>query len=192
MRMRHIAICGLSSCTTFFHIISQTVRFSKKKKWLNTKCVFWFSVQICLVHFSFQEELSEMCSQMYIDLPVILVRYWWNLNFLNRFFKNTQSNFMKIRPVGAELFHAERRTDGQTEGQGEDNIRSSPFCERYNSCCPRCRSRWGECLASRSTLYPRGQNRWYPFNRRLGGMAPEPVKKLWRKQKLLVLAGMGS
>jgi len=25
------------------------------------------------------------------------------------------SNFMKIRPVGAELFHADRRTDGQTD-----------------------------------------------------------------------------
>jgi hypothetical protein len=30
--------------------------------------------------------------------------------------KNTQMpNFMKIPPVGAELFHAERRTDGHME-----------------------------------------------------------------------------
>jgi hypothetical protein len=37
-----------------------------------------------------------------------------NLNYLDRFSKNTQilvSNFMKIRPVEAELFHADRRTD---------------------------------------------------------------------------------
>ena len=34
------------------------------------------------------------------------------------------SDFMKIRPVGAELFHA----DGQTDRHGEANSRSSQFC----------------------------------------------------------------
>jgi len=43
------------------------------------------------------------------------------------FSKNPQiSNFMKIRPVGAELFHA----DGRTDRHDEANIRSSQFCER--------------------------------------------------------------
>jgi hypothetical protein len=46
-------------------------------------------------------------------IPVILVRFSsWNLNFQEIFSKNTQiSNFMEISPVGAELFHADRRTD---------------------------------------------------------------------------------
>jgi len=43
---------------------------------------------------------------------LILVKFYRNLNFLNSFSKNTQiSNFIKICPVGAELFHADRRTD---------------------------------------------------------------------------------
>ena len=44
---------------------------------------------------------------------VILSRFQRNLNLLNRLSKNTRlSNFMKIRPVGTELFHAD---DGRTD-----------------------------------------------------------------------------
>jgi len=44
------------------------------------------------------------------------------------FEKNTQiSNFIKIRPVGAEFFHADGRTDGQTYRHGEDNNHFSQF-----------------------------------------------------------------
>ena len=36
--------------------------------------------------------------------------------FLDRFSKETPiSNFMKIRPVGAQLFHADGQTDRQTD-----------------------------------------------------------------------------
>ena len=43
--------------------------------------------------------------------PVILVRLRSNVNFLDIFSNNTEiSNCMKIRPLGAELLHA----DGQT------------------------------------------------------------------------------
>jgi hypothetical protein len=50
-------------------------------------------------------------------VPVILLlRYYGNWNFLNRFSKNTQMpNIMKILPVGANFFHADRETDSYDE-----------------------------------------------------------------------------
>ena len=45
-------------------------------------------------------------------VPVILITFQLNSNFLRRFSKSTEiSNFIKICPVEAELCHADRRTD---------------------------------------------------------------------------------
>jgi hypothetical protein len=50
------------------------------------------------------------------ESPASLVRFWSNLNFLDKHLKNPQmSNFRKIRPVGTELFHPARQTDKQAE-----------------------------------------------------------------------------
>ena len=50
-------------------------------------------------------------------LPVILVRFQRYLNFLDRFsvWNPHISNFMKIRPAGAESFHAGGRTEGRDD-----------------------------------------------------------------------------
>jgi hypothetical protein len=90
------------------------------KKLLNIKCVFWFSVQLLsetfLILRRIQQDIIINIHRSSCKVPVILVRFWWNLNLLDRVSKNTQvSNFMKIRPVGAELFHADRQTDRQTD-----------------------------------------------------------------------------
>jgi len=46
-------------------------------------------------------------------VPVILSNYNETLIFFNKLLRNPQiSNFMKIHPVGAELFHEDK--DGQT------------------------------------------------------------------------------
>ena len=45
-----------------------------------------------------------------IIIIIIIIIFHLNSNFLDRFSKNTEiQNFITIRPVGAELFHA----DGQ-------------------------------------------------------------------------------
>jgi hypothetical protein len=62
-------------------------------------------------------------------VPVILVGFLRNLNSLDRFSKKDQlSNSIKIRPVGAELFHADRQTDKDDEGSS----RFSQFCEEQD------------------------------------------------------------
>jgi hypothetical protein len=52
MRMRCIVICGLSGCTIFFHIISQTAQFFGGKK-IEHKMCFDFLYNFCLKHVSF-------------------------------------------------------------------------------------------------------------------------------------------
>jgi hypothetical protein len=51
MRMRHITIRGLSGCTVFFHIISQTAGFSGEKRVIEQDMCFDYLYNFCLKHF---------------------------------------------------------------------------------------------------------------------------------------------
>ena len=54
---------------------------------------------------------------LYVKYSLFFSAFKENLNFLNTFSKNTQiSSSMKILPLGAELFHAEGKTDEQRDG----------------------------------------------------------------------------
>ena len=56
----------------------------------------------------------------HVTCPLFLLDFNETLTIFGRFSKNVEiSNFMKIRPAGAELFHA----DGQTDRYDEANSR---------------------------------------------------------------------
>ena len=72
---------------------------------------------------------------MYIGLHVeyllfLSYLFKWIMNFIDRCSKIPQiSNFMKICPVGAELFHDDRRT---YEGKSSENLKSAiKFIYKY-------------------------------------------------------------
>jgi hypothetical protein len=93
-----------------------------KKKLLNTKCVFWFSLQLLSETFLIlrrkEQDMSKSVHWSPCKVPITLVNVsWCCLNFLDRFFQNTQiSNFMKILWVLSWVVRC-RQMDGWRDTQ---------------------------------------------------------------------------
>jgi len=63
-----------------------------------------------------------MCTGLHVKYPLFLSDFN-EMNFLDRFSKSPHiSNFMKVRPVVAAMFHK--------DGHDEANSHFSQFCER--------------------------------------------------------------
>ena len=129
----------LSHAVLYFHLwpvrVYQSISlkgsiFWKKNEVIEHKIVSIFSTVLSktfLILRRIQLFFVTTVQRSSCKLRVILFRFQWNFNFIHRFSENSQiSNFMKILPVGAELFHADRRTDRHDEA----NRRFSKFYER--------------------------------------------------------------
>jgi hypothetical protein len=95
-----------------------------------TKNVFWFSLQHVPKTFltlrRIQGDIIINVNTFSCKIPVILVRFEWNLNLLNRFLKNIIiSNFTKLLQVRLKC---SMWTDGQTDRHEKANSHFSQFC----------------------------------------------------------------
>ena len=109
----------------YFSTLSHRRHDFRKKDLLNIKCMFWFSVQILSETFLILSRTErDIIINMYCSsckVPVMHVRVWWNLNFLDRFFEKCSKNKFNENPSsGRYLFH----TEGQTDKHNESNCHS--------------------------------------------------------------------
>jgi fucose 4-O-acetylase-like acetyltransferase len=116
----------------FSTLCHKRLDFWKKSYWTYNACLdFLYNFETFLILRRIQRGIMINVHRSSCKVPVIVVGLYSNLNNLERFSKNSQtSNFMKIHPVGVDLFPAERRTDRRTDRHDEANSRFSQFCQR--------------------------------------------------------------
>jgi hypothetical protein len=106
----------------------------RKKKLLNTKCVFWLPLQLLSETFLIlrrneQDTIINVYWSSYNEQTSYSRQRLMKLEFVDRFSKNYVSNFMKILSLGVELFDAGERTTRQTDRHDKTNTLFSKFCE---------------------------------------------------------------
>ena len=87
--MHHIVICGLPGCTIFLDIISKMAGFSKKKCYWTWNVFFDF-----IIIFALRSSGKVL---------VICVRFYSNMNLLDRFSRSTDIKFLENPSSGGQV-----------------------------------------------------------------------------------------
>jgi hypothetical protein len=136
-----------SGSIVFSHTMSQTARCLEKNIEHKT-CVLIFSTTFAWKFFILRRNKRDIIKvhRSSCEVPFILVRFWWKLSFLDRFYRNTQIlNLMNTRPVGWPSFFV--RKDGQTDltelivafpSFANTPINYSPFLQNWHCACWKC------------------------------------------------------
>jgi hypothetical protein len=127
MHMHYIVICGLSGSTICFHIISQTARFPKKKN-MNTKRVFWFSLQFQSATFLIlRRSERDVIKNLYrspVKYPIFLSDFNGTCIFLTDFYKKYWNVKLHVNPTSVS--RADRRTDMTNQIVAFRNFANAP------------------------------------------------------------------
>ena len=113
MLLCHIVICGFSGSKYFStYLINSTI---KKKVYKNKICVLIFSTTFVWNIFHSMKKWArydQKCTLVFMLSTHYPCHIFMKLEFSRQILYNIQiSNFVKICPVGAKLFHVEGQTD---------------------------------------------------------------------------------
>jgi hypothetical protein len=112
----------------------------EEKNLLNTKCVFWFSLQLLSKIFfilrRIKRDVIKTCVGLHVKYSLFLLYLDETWSFFTHFQKNPRILiFMKIHLFGVELFYADGWTDIQTDRHDEANSRFSNFFQTSLKAC---------------------------------------------------------
>jgi hypothetical protein len=110
----YIVVCGLFGSSIFLHL-SRLQHDFRGEKLQDKKCVFWVSVhlvaEIFLILRRVQRDIIITVDNSSCKIPVILVRFWWKLNFLAKYlnikFHENPSRGGRVVPCGRTYRHDE-------------------------------------------------------------------------------------
>ena len=127
--------CVLLGSTKSFLVVTQTLRFWKKKMLLGTKYVFWYSLQLCVKHFILKRMNLYWNTSIHrssLESTCYSCQVLMKLEFSRRCFdKSSNVKFHENPSSGRRVVLC-----GRTDGCHEASSRFSQFCEKHLKISP--------------------------------------------------------